>query len=443
MNKNILNWLNILIKERFSDELQVIYQKNALKLKLKNSERSIIFDKLQKKFLNFGSDLSFTKWKPEEEGFISISNTLIAAPTSLIVNLPIIEKKKENYFIHYDILGLAYWKLNCLEEVESKNFDNFKRFNFKKSHAYIYKYFNQPIVDYWFDILSQVINRLWPNIKLKTKYFFTNISHDVDRPFLQYSGKNFHTYLRNIASDIFNGNLYGYKKLPLLYLKKFLKKQTTDPYDTFEWIMNAVEKENLKSNFNFIFGGTHVRDAYYSMKNKEIINLTNNIYKRGHSIGAHLSFNCFDNFNQIKEEINLFKHHLNLNKIYQNKIITRMHYLRWSMPKTLIYLDKAGVDVDTSLGYSGISGYRCGTCHPYLGFDTINYKLLNIRIYPLILMDISLTSNNNLSFEDAYNVASDLRTKCRKVNGVFTILWHNSNLIDRQRKELFLNLINN
>ena len=56
MNKNILNWLNILYKREI-DELKVLIKK-CLKLKLK-FERSIIFDKF-KKILNFGSDLSFT-----------------------------------------------------------------------------------------------------------------------------------------------------------------------------------------------------------------------------------------------------------------------------------------------------------------------------------------------------------------------------------------------
>ena len=53
--------------------------KKCTKVKIKNSERSIIFDKLQKKFFKFWFRSKFYKMETEEEGFISISNTLIAA----------------------------------------------------------------------------------------------------------------------------------------------------------------------------------------------------------------------------------------------------------------------------------------------------------------------------------------------------------------------------
>ena len=441
MNKHILNWLNIILKDRFSNDLILDKLDNKLIIKVKDFEGSIIFDKLQKNFLQFNSNFGCIKWNPRDEGYSSILNKPIAAPTSIKFKLSKIEKKKDDYLIHYDILGLAYWSLNRLEEINSTNLDKYKRFDFTYSHAYLYKYLDEPIVDCWFNILSQVINKLWPKISLKKKIFQTIISHDVDRPYLKYGGKNLHVYLRNIASDIINKNLNGYNKLLLSYLPGKKKNSSADPYDTFEWIMDEIEKYNLNSTFNFIFGGSHLKDSYYSVENKNIKKIISSIISRKNNIGAHLSFRCFDQEKLINQELDNFKIYLNSNNFHQEKIITRMHYLRWSTPKTLVYLNNSGVDIDNTLGYSESPGFRCGTCHPYTGYDPVNHKILKITVSPLILMDITLTSNKNLNFEDAYNIAIDLKNKCKKVDGEFTLLWHNSNLMDENRKNLFRSLL--
>ena len=47
----------------------------------------------------------------------------------------------------------------------------------------------------------------------------------------------------------------------------------------------------------------------------------------------------------------------------------------------------------------------------------------------------------NLNLEDAYDVAIDLKNKCKKVNGKFTLLWHNCNLTNDDKKALFKSLI--
>ena len=50
------------------------------------------------------------------------------------------------------------------------------------SHAYINGYLDRPIVDEWFDILGQVIQRKFLGLKLASNKFSMQVSHDVDRP---------------------------------------------------------------------------------------------------------------------------------------------------------------------------------------------------------------------------------------------------------------------
>lgn len=437
MEQNILDWLTLLLNERISKDLSLENKQNHIILKAKNYKETIIFDQLQKDFLKPNSDLKCNRWRPETEGFVSPSDKALFAPTSNSLNYPIIEKKVNQYIIHYDILGLVYWTLNRLEELNSKNLDRFGRFDHRYSHAYLNGYLDQPIIDHWLIILLQVIKRIWPKLKINQKSFEIILSHDVDRPFITYCGKNFHSFIRNVGSNLLRGKISYYYS----FLKSCLYHQNLafykDPYDSFEWLMNVAEKYNLKSTFNFIFGGQHFLDSYYSVKHKKISQLINRIYLRGHHIGAHLSFNSFNKENLIFNEIKNFKSYLQLNNINLPEISTRMHYLRWSSPDTLVFLDKAGVNRDTTLGFSGVSGFRCGTCHPFTGYDSMTNKILKIKISPLICMDTTLIRNKNLNYNNSFETIHHLKQQCKKVNGQFTLLWHNCNLIEKENKYFF------
>jgi hypothetical protein len=48
-----------------------------------------------------------------------------------------------------------------------------------------------------------------------------------------------------------------------------------------------------------------------------------------------------------------------------------------------------------------------------------------------------------LNYEQAYDVAIDIKRKCQKMNGQFNILWHNSYLQDSRQKIFYQSLIEN
>lgn len=73
----------------------------------------------------------------------------------------------------------------------------------------------------------------------------------------------------------------------------------------------------------------------------------------------------------------------------------------------------------------------------------MNWKPLDIQIEPLIVMDCILFNYMNLDYDQAYDVVIDLKRKCQKTKGQFTILWHNSYLQDPQQKEFYQSLIEN
>jgi len=151
----------------------------------------------------------------------------------------------------------------------------------------------------------------------------------------------------------------------------------------------------------------------------------------------------YDNPDLIKKELSQLHKLFQSLSIKQENITSRMHYLRWKTPDTLVYLNDAGISKDTTLCYADNAGFRCGTCQSFTGYDLINKKILDIKIEPLIIMDCTLFDYMKLNYEKAYDVAIDIKRNCKKVDGQFNILWHNSYFQDPRKKTFYQSLIQN
>src|SRR5690606_20914238 len=149
----------------------------------KESEKLIIFSNMDKEFYTFGeTGLNCYEWNSEKEGMQGIISPILKAPSTKALPSTLINFNEKGAEINYDILGLTFWMLNRLEEIHRTDLDNHERFPAINSHAYKYDYLERPIVDEWLDILQQVIQRVWPNLKLKKHQFSIKVSHDVDVP---------------------------------------------------------------------------------------------------------------------------------------------------------------------------------------------------------------------------------------------------------------------
>ena len=85
---------------------------------------------------------------------------------------------------------------------------------------------------------------------------------------------------------------------------------------------------------------------------------------------------------------------------------------------------------DTTLSYADHEGFRCGTFWEYPVFNFITRKQLSLREKPLIVLEGSLfTYQPELTDQDFINKTIGLINKCKKYNGSFVYLWHNSSFI--------------
>jgi hypothetical protein len=209
--------------------------------------------------------------------------------------------------------------------------------------------------------------------------------------------------------------------------------------NTFDTIMDISESHVLKSAFYFLAGRDSSMDGDYALTHPAIARLMRRIHDRGHEIGYHGSYCTYRDSGRTAREASALKEAAGRLGIEQDAWGGRQHYLRWSAPATWRNYADAGLDYDTTLSYADHAGFRCGTCHPYPVFDVERDRALKLVEYPLTAMECSVLDERymNLPRDEALRYMLKLKQACRKHGGVFTLLWHNSRLVDPAEVELY------
>jgi len=338
-------------------------------------------------------------------------------------NLPIIfgentlKVSEDTIHCGIDLFASSFFMLTRWEEYVNKKRDKHNRFSSKSSLAFKCGFLNRPIVNEYLELLWKLLIDLKINQKRKERKFKIIPTHDVDLPRLWW-GKN--DVLRSLIGDIVKRvNL----KSSFWTVKNYYKKirGEKDPFDTFDYLMNLSEKNNLTSHFFFMSGGTSNKDNYYKISNPIINSLMSEIKDRGHIIGIHPSYNAYNQDIQFKKELN------KLNEKSPSSVnCGRQHFLRFEVPTTWQIWEDNGMKWDSSMSYADHEGFRCGVCYSFPVFNILERKELKLREKPLIVMDGSLVTYQTLTVNDSFNKVNSLLQKVKKYNGEFVFLWHNS-----------------
>lgn len=439
-NTSVLTWLQTILKERFDQNFRLSSGQNSLEVHVEGNASYIKVSGASNIFKQDVLDLPCTKYYlPEEWDPLKIK--YLVAPGVDKTTESLVEKTDFGYLINYNLFSLAYWMLSRKEEVDGAGLDEFDRFPATSSHAYRHGYLERPVVDEWFELLRSVILRTWPNLYIKKNEFRTLVSHDVDSP-SRYAFSPLQQLPRAVLRDFikhrtptspfFGPFIYAFTKARLLKI---------DPLNNFDWIMDVSERNNIRSAFYFICGRTDsARDGQYEIEHPAIRYLLKNIYQRGHEIGLHPSFNTYLCPELIAKEAARLRSVCAEEHIEQATWGGRMHYLRWKHPITLHGWEQASFNYDSTLGYADLPGFRCGTCFEYPAFDPVLEKPLNLRIRPLIAMESSIIASRYLGLgvgEESFRKFKELKSVCQRVGGSFTLLWHNSELVDPKMRRLY------
>jgi len=341
-----------------------------------------------------------------------------------------------------DVIGSAFFMLSRYEEaVLNTVADPHGRFPVRASILHHHDLRMRPVINEYIEILWLCMKHLWPQLERKKRQFRTLVSHDVDYPFF-YFYMNFVRLFKYAASDLL---IHGALQRAAARCKKWHRTRRgqlgEDPYNSFDLLMTIDENYNLHSTFYFLAAHpAGVRDCRYHIDDPVITGLLRSIYDRGHEIGLHASYNSYLDCDQTSLEFNKLRQTCKNEGIKQEAWGSRQHYLRWKTPATILNLEKAGLSYDSSLGFAENPGFRCGICYEYPAYDLLRRRPLKIRERPLIVMESSIIDKHYMNLgsgEKAYSLMAQLKDICRLYNGDFTLLWHNTHLVEQSQIELY------
>ncbi len=343
-----------------------------------------------------------------------------------------------------DIFGTVFFFLTRYEEaaLQGRLGGEAGRFPASASTAVRGGFVDRPIVNEYVDVLSGALSRLWPGLEQRKRQFRTILTHDVDAPF-EYAFASAARVVRSAARALRDhGIRAALERFPLWYRVRN-GDPAADPYATFDWIMDTSEHHGLRSAFYFITEQGPM-DADYTLDHPWISGMIRSMAERGHEVGLHGSFDSYDDGARLAREFGKLNAVCERHGVRQDAWGGRQHFLRCRVPGTLQNWCDAGLAYDSTLAFAEVAGFRCGTCWEFTPFNLRTRKPIGIRERPLVVMECSVTDAAYMGLglgAEAFAAIAKIKDACRKYDGDFTLLWHNSRLADPASREFYREVI--
>ncbi|MGD8117117.1 polysaccharide deacetylase family protein [Vibrio sp. TRT 29B02] len=365
----------------------------------------------------------------------------------VIYGEPSIQFNSKSVHCQIDIFGTIFFLLSRYEEgVKGVALDEHQRFPSTSSVAYKFGFLERPLVDEYIQLLGSLMSRLWPELQKKELQFRKLITCDVDWPF-DPSTLSITSTIRSSLSDVIkHRNLSSaINRWVTFSMDKFGFSYGDKIRNEISWIMEKNEEVGNKVAFYFITVCTDEKyDSEFDFDSPKMRNLFREIHSRGHEIGLHPGYHCFNNSENFARSANALKRILKEEAIEQSVLGGRMHFLRWDSKVTPKLWEDHGFDYDSTLSFADSSGFRCGTSHPFPMYDLLNRKPLNVIQRPLINMECTIIAPRyeGLGYTDKTLSRFELfKDKVEKHKGEYVLLWHNTHFGYQADKDIYTKLI--
>ncbi|MBT3216220.1 MAG: hypothetical protein HOD97_02475 [Candidatus Marinimicrobia bacterium] len=340
-----------------------------------------------------------------------------------VQNLIVNSTNGNSVSLHADVLLNAFYFLSCWQEHIQSDADSMGRFPFESSIIKDLRIETLPVVNYYFDILNQAIDKLYEknghDSSIQKNQFKVGLTHDVDQCT---SG-----WLEDNSRMLIEGN-------PVRAIKNVISRITNkDIWFNFDKIMRLENELDIKSSFYFIPTNQKTNkypNADYDLSSNKMQSVLKTLESNDWEIGIHGSIGSAYDAKMLKNEINKFK---------LGEIGGRFHYLMMSQPFSWKVLDKVKIMYDSTLGFPESIGFRNGYCFPFNPYDFENETPFSFWEFPMNVMDKTLMQSYYMGLrpDESLEKVKDLVDEVRKWNGYLVINWHNNTLSGFKYKEWF------
>jgi len=321
----------------------------------------------------------------------------------------------------FDVFAASFYLVSRYEEYLPHFKDVHGRFKANQSVLFKLGVLNEPVVNQWAQLLLDLLEKKFGNIIRQKSAFSFVPSIDIDNAYA-YKHKGFIRAIAGCASDLLALNpkhalyrlqvIFGYKK---------------DPYDTYNYLVDIIDRYPFKTRFFFLLGDFSKYDRNVPHQNRYMQELIKFLDDIGEA-GIHPSYVSHRSKENLKKEIS------RLSSILHREIhLSRQHFLKFSLPETYQRLIECEITDDYSMGYAEIPGFRAGIASPFHFYDLDLETETQLRVHPISIMDGTLKDYMNLEPEAATEVIRMQLNKVKAVNGTFIAVWHNESFAENKR----------
>jgi hypothetical protein len=314
----------------------------------------------------------------------------------------------------FDLPSSTLLTLSRDEETVGGPRDAHGRFPASSSRATRDAFLERPIVDEYGLGLEQALRRLLPGWSPAARKPRVAVSHDIDQVGLPRSPRQAlgHTLLR---------------RRPLATVRDLLGP-CVGLRPTYLALVERIVEMSLRRGLRpAVFWKASARtqhDSGYDIGHPAVREVVERLREQGVEVGIHPGYHTYRDVEALREEVQRVRRVLG-----PGPLGGRQHYLRWC-PATWSDWEACGLVYDSTVGYADRIGFRAGTCLPYRPWLPWLDREANVVEVPLLVMDCTLFEYMTLSPAQALAAITQLLARTRLVGGVFTVLWHNTTLME-------------
>ena len=315
----------------------------------------------------------------------------------------------------FDIFAATFYLLSRYEEYLPYEEDSYGRFPYDKSIAFQHDFLKLPLINLCLKDFRKFLKKKFPLVELTSQRFVFIPTYDIDEAY-SYKHKGF---LRNVgatAKSIFRGDFRKVgKRVDVLTGKQ------NDPFDSYEWMDHIHKEYNLEPRYFFLVPDRLSKYDRNILPQKQAVKDLIVSHSKKYSIGVHPSWQSNYDSNLISKEIKTIRNITN-----KPVVISRQHFIRFTLPKTYRQLISAGIKEEFSMGYGSINGFRASVASPFHWFDLEKNEQTSLLVYPFCFMDANSFFEQKLNPTEAYEEMKYYFNTIKESGGCMVTIWHNT-----------------
>ncbi|MBL0085029.1 MAG: hypothetical protein IPP37_22475 [Saprospiraceae bacterium] len=328
----------------------------------------------------------------------------------------------QTYYCGPDLIASTFFLLTQWES-HIKEKDALGRYNYNGSSLQRWELYRRPLINEYVFLLQHVLFSI--GISANTGQYEASFSCDID------SVQKFKS-VRNLAGALYHSGLNSSKwKKEVQAYKKSKSNANEDPYFSFDYMLGALKRRNIRSVFYFMTGKTNVKHDHldYRLEEPRMQLLLKELKQQNIHIGLHPSFETAYTQGTMASEKSI------LEKAIGDEVsMVRQHYLRYRADDTWKMYDDLGFKMDSSVQFTEGLGFAASCCTPYSLYSISERRMTEVVEWPLLLMK---KKDYVKDVEKIYSSYAEIIDIAKKHHGRFQVLFHNSDVETETERELF------